>query len=193
MKWSTIRALGKVKYFNFSYVVLLGVPIMAEAYTVLKKLPKYPSFPTSLKLLYVASICYAIGIALYQYFCPTIIKKHDSDVDYFEAEEDVHVNSRPDRKLEIVLANLLETQVDIRRRIVGLRKLQNPNTAEREELDSLIETHYASSVQRFLLGEYNRANVSRRVVAWICATVYGAGTAIMIWLLVYKSIKVFEA
>jgi hypothetical protein len=193
MKWSTIRALGKVKYFNVSYVVLLGVPIMAEGYTALKQLPKYPSFPPSLKWLYVASICYAIGIALYQYFCPTIIKTHGCDTDYFEAEKEVHLNARPDRKLEIVLANLLDTQADTQSRIEELTKLQNPNTAEKGELDSIVETHYHSSVQRFLLGEYNRANVQRRPLIWICGTFYAVGTAIMLWLLFHKSIKVFEA
>ena len=193
MKWSTIRALGKVKYFNLSYVVLLGIPLMAETYTVLHRLPRYPSFPLSLKLLYVASICYAIGIAIYQYFCPSIIKMYESDVDYFEAEKEVHLNARPDRKLEIVLTNLLKEQENTRRRLEALNKLTNPNTIEKAELNSILETHYPSSVQRFLLADYNRKNTERRGLIVICGLLYVAGTAIMLWLLVHKSIKVFEA
>src|SRR6266436_5838350 len=105
MRWSTIKALGRIKYFNVCYVVLLGVPLLAEIYVAIHNLGKYPTFPLSLKLLYTASICYAIGIAIYQYACPSIIKTYDRDVDYFEAEKEVHLNARPDRQLQIVLTN----------------------------------------------------------------------------------------
>ena len=47
---------------------------------VIYKLGRYPAFPLSLKLLYLASLCcYAIGLALYQWFCPSAIKKYEGD------------------------------------------------------------------------------------------------------------------
>src|SRR2546430_370708 len=106
MKWSAIRALGKVKYFNVCYVVLIGVPLLAEIYINVHKLHSYPPFPQPLKLLYLSSLCYAIGIALYQYFCPSIIKMYERDTDYLDSEFDIHLKARPDRRTEIVLANL---------------------------------------------------------------------------------------
>jgi hypothetical protein len=193
MKWSIIRALGKVKYFNASYVVLLGVPLLAEVYAAIHKRIEYPDFPPSLKLLYLASICYAIGIALYQYFCPAIIKMYSRDTDYFLAEKEVHLNARPDRKLEIVLANLLPQQKDTRSRLEELMGLKNPTTKEQSELDLILETQYPSSVQRFLLADYRRNNTKFRPLIFVCGLFYVVGTGIMLWLLVQKSMKVLEA
>jgi hypothetical protein len=195
MKWSTIRALGKVKYFNVCYVVLLGVPLLAEIYIAIHKLGNYPEFPNPLKWLYLASICYAIGIALYQYFCPTIIKMYERDIDYLNAEKEVHLNARPDRKLEVILANLVDGQKSKQDRLVELVRLQkaSPNTAQQNELDALIAELHPSCVQQFLFSEYKRQNEKWPLLSWICGLFYLAGTGIMLWLLVHKSIKVFKA
>lgn len=193
MKWSNIRALGKVKYFNVCYVVLLGVPLLAEIYIYVHERGAYPSFPTPLKLLYVASICYAIGIALYQYCCPVIIKMYERDIDYLQAEKEVHMNARPDRKLEIVLANLLDVQQDTRAELEELKKLSNLSEAQKTKLNSIIEIHYPSCVQRYLLADYDRQNAKWWGLILLCGLFYFGGTAIMLWLLVVKSIKVFCA
>jgi hypothetical protein len=118
---------------------------------------------------------------------------YERDIDYLEAEKDLHLNARPDRKLQIVLSNLLKEQKDTRNRLEELNKLPNPSSAEQAEFDSIIAAQYPSCVQRFLLTEYQRANTSRWGLILICGLFYVVGTAIMLWLLIHKSIKVFEA
>src|SRR5580704_6469156 len=154
MRWSNIRSLAHVKYFNVCYIALVAIPVLAEIYLHFQKPGHHSVFPWQLTCLYLSSICYALGLALYQFACPQIITQYERDTDYLQAEKEVHMNARPDRKVEIVLSNLLDAQMNIRDRLVSLRMLRDPNSTQTAELDSIIEEYYPSCVQRYLLAEY---------------------------------------
>jgi hypothetical protein len=193
MRWSNIRSLAHVKYFNVCYIALVAIPVLAEIYLHFQKPGHHSVFPWQLTCLYLSSICYALGLALYQFACPQIITQYERDTDYLQAEKEVHMNARPDRKVEIVLSNLLDAQMNIRDRLVSLRMLREPNSTQTAELDSIIEEYYPSCVQRYLLAEYARKDLRLPCLIWICAILYLVGTAIMLFLVTWKTIKVFQA
>lgn len=155
----------------------------------------FPEFPFSLKLLFLASLFYAIGIAIYQFSCPEVIKAHACDVDYYNAEKEIHQNARPDNRLAIVLAQLLPEQKAVTDRLDELVRLQNesPNSARQAQIDAIIDKHHGSCVQQFLLRNYARENSSRLPGILACLFCYVAGTLVMSWLLIKKCVDVFSA
>jgi hypothetical protein len=155
----------------------------------------FPEFPFSLKLLFLASLLYAIGIAIYQFFCPEVIKAHTGDVDYYNTEKEIHLNARPDKRLSIVLAQLLPEQKAVIDSLDDLVRLQNeaPNSALQTQIDAIIDQHHGSCVQQYLLRNYARENSSRFPGILACLLFYVAGTLVMSWLLLKKCVDVFSA
>lgn len=79
---------------------MLGVPIIATIYHSIKNswLQNNLEFtlPFNFKVLYAASILYALGILIYQLTCPKIIKQNDS-VEYIAAYQEfmsAHIQTR---------------------------------------------------------------------------------------------------
>jgi hypothetical protein len=104
--WLVIKSFGKVKYFNISYVALLTIPIYADiAGRTNGNLSLLP-IPDSIRYIYLAGFLYALGIAIYQYACPTILKNYDRIQDYIRDNYEILLNSYPDLKYNIVSANL---------------------------------------------------------------------------------------
>lgn len=189
MKWTTIRNFGRVKYFNLSYVVLFGVPILADLYQQLETRGATFNFPPNLKLLYAASLCFGVAIVVYQYFCPDIIKRYEAVEQYAESLRPLYERSNPDRKTEIILAHLEPTQQDLR---MELAALQEPkNDAERRRVVELHELVYSSCVQRYLVKEWRNAIASRQLARWTSALLYCTGTGILVWLLLLRAFDVF--
>ena len=194
LNWLSVRNFGHVKYFNLSYVVLLGVPLLAEIHTYLH-LPF--RFPTYFKFLYAASVCYAVAIAVYQYWCPDVIKTYENAHNYVTAWQHIYERAHPDRKLEIVLANLMPTQEELRRRLQEVQDCagvaESSSSSSTQELNAIIEQVYPSCVQRFLLTTYESAAIRNRLAMWISGVLYVSGTAILVWLLIRRTVLVFNA
>ncbi len=182
---------------------LLNIPSQFRRVYIIKNikgfdnLNTYPKFPFSLRILYISSICYTIAIALYQYFCPRIIKLFETELDYINSAYPVYLRAHPDRKYEIVLANLIESQSDLRRKLLDLKRdLDNPLNkhadVRQRELDSILDTVYPSCVQRYLTREYNRALQKHPIVMWLSGLLYFFGTLLLLYLLVDKSVNVFK-
>jgi hypothetical protein len=169
---------------------------LAETYKLVCKLTAYPQFPATLKLLYASTICYAIAIALYQYFCPRIIKLYETELDYVNSAYPVYLRAHPDKKVQIVLANLLQSQSDIKDQIEALKRelddsLSGTNDELQQKLDSIVKAKYPSCVQRYLLTEYERATKKHPAVIWTAGLLYSAGTLLLLYLLFQKSLIVF--
>lgn len=193
--WTVIRNLGRVKYFNISYVVLFGVPIAAEVYA--KRGDSAPDFPGTLQAVYAASILFAIAITIYQFCCPSIVKAYAAREDYIAALYDQYLRANPDRKFEIVLANLATTQADVQARLVDLKKnatdtLSADAASATTNLNSLVDGLYPSAIQRFLAKKYDREKSARKWAIITSAVFYTVGSLIILVLLVLKSITVFH-
>lgn len=198
MTWETIRFFGQVRYFNLSYVVIVGVPVLAELYEVLYRVHYGVTlslpFPLSLKVLYAASLSYALAVAVYQYFCPAIVKVYASSEAYLAACQESYERAYPDRRLEIVLANLTDSQHQIKNELVTLsgRLTTEFDASARRRIDELLHEFYPSCVQRFLLAEYAHAARRCSLAIYTAGVLYILGSACLVYLLVLKSIDVFR-
>ena len=90
INWTLIKTFGRIKYFNVSYLVLFLVPFLVDLYKIIiEKDIGISEFPFRLQILYSASLAYALGIALYQFFCPQIIQKFNSYFEYVNSYRDI--------------------------------------------------------------------------------------------------------
>jgi hypothetical protein len=197
MTWMTIRNFGRVKYFNLSYFVVIGVPILAEVYGWVYSTNVSVAtlaFPLNLKLLYSASLLYAVAITIYQYFCPGIIKRFEDEQLYVSSSQEIYERAHPSRKLPIVLANLVESQNDLRTQIGDLQtQLEtSPSTSKQQELHALVETEYPSAVQRYLLKSFDEANQRYPSAIYASGLLYLGGTLIMLYLIGFRTWRVFS-
>jgi hypothetical protein len=201
LTWSVIRNFGRVKYFNISYAVLLGVPILAESYKAIYSAVHLVNidiqFPLTLKLIYLSSLCYAIAIAIYQYFCPETVKQYENEQIYVSAQQEILERAHPDRKCEIVLTNLLESQQGARVKIIDLQtQLAKVLTPDRDtiisELNKLVDSLYPSCIQRFLIKQYRKELLTRPWARYISGILYLAGTLLLSYSLIEKTYSVFS-
>lgn len=201
INWTLIKTFGKIKYFNISYLVLFLVPFLIDFYEIIiDKNLGVSEFPFKLKLLYSASLAYALGIAFYQFFCPQIIKKFNSDFDYVNSYLEIDKELFPDKKLDIVLSNLTEAQNEIKNEIISLQKEINENLLNKDKLEELeqqleekLSLVYNGCVTRFLLNEYSDSEKKNSWAIYISGFFYILGTITLLILLFEKSYKVLIA
>ena len=182
MKWSVIRSLGRVKYFGLSYVVLVGIPVLASIYDYSENLPflgpLFEEFPTNLKLLYLSSLLYAIGVACYQILCPEEIKAFPRDTDYVHRDLEIALRTHPTRKLEVVLAQLSVLNQELQDKITRLnvRAEESGDPGDLTELQKTVDVVYPSCVQHFLTAEYARRDESLPIARNVCFVAYLGGS-----------------
>jgi hypothetical protein len=196
--WSTVRAFGNIKYFNISYAVLFGVPLVHELYAKSVPFMKWfgapAPFPTTLRWVYGASFAFAIAIALYQWRCPELIKRFGrNDDEYLNAEYEGYKRALANKRLNVVLANLdPELDHDVYERITKLLNermlaLGDERANAQKELDEIVTHLHPDAVQRYLLRNYERLNESAPVCRLTSFALYLLGTGILLVLLFWKS------
>lgn len=199
--WTTVWNFGHIKYFNLSYGILFGVPILHELYV--KSVPftdwlfgAAGPFPATLRWAYAASVCYALAILLYQSRCPAEIKRCGPNANEHVANQhEILQRAVRSHRLETVVTNLdreLEPEVyaqllDLmeRRRIAGQEGVRAG-----EELEALVDKHYEDATQRYLLREYEEKNDSRPLSRFVSFALYLVGTIILLVLLLLRSYDV---
>lgn len=200
IKWTTVRGFGKVKYFNISYVILLVLPILFELHKKAAEASEFfkntVDFPPTLRWLYAASFLYAIGIAIYQYFCPPVIKRFGNVDEYLTDFHQLFLRSHPHHRLNVVLTHL-EPDIDsgIKNKIDQLTaKIDSTDGTDKietqKELDTVIESLHADAVQRFLTKDYEAKNEGSPPALWASFILYVLGTLILLTLLILKSLYV---
>jgi hypothetical protein len=200
MNWKTVKNLGQIKYFNISYAVLLIVPIAANFIHLINGGEnEMITLPENVKWLYTASLIYAFAISIYQYKCPEIIKEYSSAEDYVEKNQKQFENKFPDIKLNIVLPNLkLPAQSETKEKILALHKeisesiIHDEKVSKTADLDHLLNLVYPSTIQNHLTNKYETANNQGKWYIWLSATLYAAGTIIIFFLLILKTLIVYS-
>lgn len=203
MNWLTVKNFGRVKYFNLSYVIMIGVPVLATIYqsvdsTWVKEYVNF-TFPPAFKWMYGASILYAIGIAIYQIFCPSEVKRFDNSDEYVNVYQHIYERAYPDKKYNIILSQLTESQNDTRIKIQQMHQvLQTPSidVIERKKIESeydfLLGLVYPGCVQNFLIDRFEKQVKSKSVAFYISAVFYFGGTAILAYLIFMRACLVFS-
>ncbi|MEJ0029094.1 MAG: hypothetical protein WDO15_01415 [Bacteroidota bacterium] len=205
MSWLVIKTFGRVRYFNISYVIMIGIPIIALIYDSLKDsewivgLGLKIEFPFNFKLMYVASILYAFGIAIYQFFCPAIIKRFDHEDEYVAAYLEIYLRAYPDKKYNIILTNLSDEQNETRAKIkTSFRARADPNLSGTDrqkadiEFNSLADLVYPGCTQRHLMQDFERLSKSKWALIWISGLFFLCGTGIMLFLIYSRVLLVFK-
>lgn len=200
LNWKKIKSLGQVKYFNISYGVIIIVPLIVSTLIMINEKFDYQyTIPSSLKNLYFASILYAIAIAIYQYRCPSLIKDYKNLQDYIDKNLEQFKNKAPDLKFHIVLANLNKTtQNETYNEILEIYTALENNTSNTEkiklkvELDEKLNKVYPSSVQAFLTKQYNDENSKDKFYYWTSGILYFAGSLIVLFLLIIRTVLVLN-
>lgn len=199
MNWSTIKNFGKIKYFNISYAVIIIVPIIANIIQHYNDTTqKHLALPVTIKSLYIASLIYAVAIAIYQYACPAIIKDYDNLQNYIDNNLEIFKNKAPDLKFYIVLANLKEAQEQTKQEIIELNgKILSATTEEDKikfkiDLDEKLNTVYPGTVQNHLETVYNSSNVQSKFWIWTSGILYIIGSLIILLLLIIRTILVLN-
>jgi hypothetical protein len=200
MNWRTIKNFGQIKYFNISYVVLIIVPLLANTFETLnEKYGYHLTVPDMVKSLYLASLIFAIAIAIYQYRCPQIIKEYENKQDYIAKNLEQFKNKAPDLKFYIVLAHLNRTtQIEIYSEILDLFSKISEVTDETEktklkvQLDEKLNTVYPSTVQTHLETNYDTSNTKESFSYWLSGILYFIGSLIIFILLIIRTFIVFS-
>jgi hypothetical protein len=210
MDWVTVRSFGRIIYFHLSYAVIIGLPLLAQIYEVLLrtllKLPYdvYGTFPFTFKLLYFSSLSYAIGIPLYEYYCPGIIKTFENELTYADAAHRFYERSYADRKYEIVLDQLKAEHTELKNNLIVLRQqldklLGDPTSSaiERKDLqnnfNSLLDMVYPSCLHTVLIKEYTIARRKYPLAIYASAFFFAAGTMLLVFLVIRKMFLLFLA
>lgn len=199
-RWSVVRVFGSIKYFNISYGVLFGTPLLVTLYSGLVPALSWLGTPTPLadtvRLAYLASLLYVIAITIYSAFCPSIIKRFQTDTDYAKSEYEIYYRAQPYNKLQIVLAGH-GADSNTREKIEELIKdREQAEGADRDnkqrKLDEYIDAMHPDAVQRFLLNDYQYQDASKAPLRWLSLFFYLAGTAVALFLLIERSIDVLK-
>jgi len=199
--WITVRGFGGIKYFNISYGVLFGVPILHELYARAVPFMEWfgapAPFPTTIRWLYVASVSFGLAIVLYQWFCPAQIKRFGNNEDEsLLAQYEIYKRALPNHRLNIILANLDPNfDADDYQRISSLLTARGSALGEsraksQAELDEIVNRLHPDAVQRYLLRDFERLNLSKPLARWISLSLYLIGSGILLILLAWKSYAV---
>ena len=200
-RWSIVRAFGNVTYFNISYGVLFGVPIAHELYVqgipLMQLLGSPAPFPTTLRWIYGASFAFAIAIAIYQWRCPNLVKRFGrNESEYLESEYEIYQRALPKHRLNVVLANLDPELDRLQYQNISsiLGKMNSCDAEERvklsAQLDTIVGELHPDAVQRFLLKNYERIDMSEPFLRFASFALYILGTLVLIVLLLWRSYKV---
>src|SRR5574341_264014 len=210
--WLSVRNFGRVKYFNLSYIVFIGMPLLAESYVSIRNslantsidIPIFQSFPLTFKLLYLASLFYAVGIAIYQYRCPAIIKNFESELTYAADAQAIYERAYPDKKYEIILTNLTDAQQELKTSLVAARKERDAilndstETTQRkkesdEKLNLLMNATYPSCVQTYLINQFCTASKQYPLAIYTSGFCFIAGSSFLVILIARKTWHLFLA
>ena len=202
--WSTVRGVGNIKYFNISYGVILGVPILHELYAKAVPFMKWfgapGPFPETLRWLYAASVCYALAIGVYQVFGPSEIKRFGkNDDEYLRTQYETYMRALPNHQLNVILAHL-DANLDraTHDRICELLEMRKSEQEKerlmaQSQLDELVLALRPDAVQRYLLKDYEAKDRSRAIARWASFLLYIAGTVIVLILLIARNYEVLLA
>ena len=80
--WNALQSLERISFLRVSYVVLVGVPLLASLQqTALGEF--FGKLPLTLRLGYFASLLLSLAHMIYQGFCPQLIKRFESPNDVY--------------------------------------------------------------------------------------------------------------
>lgn len=152
IQWTSFNALSKIYFLRVSYIVLVGVPMLA-AYQRTPIGQYFVDVPLTLKLGYFASLLISLAHMIYQGYCPQVIKR-------FESPNDLY------------------------RDMLEIKALQSQYLPE--------DANFRFDINHCRDG-YTLANHKNWFARLVCAVFYGLGVILVTWVIVERTVSVFNA
>lgn len=192
MRWTIIKSFLKNPLLKISYIILVLLPIILEILDSLKVIPHYPQMIYN---VYYSGVCIIVAFIIYSIFAPAQITKYEDSHDYLDKMLPILKEYNPNKRKNVVLAHLDETEKQQREQIETLyHRIDNENdvTAKNSleaNLINLVEPLYAGCATRYLLKEWDIKDKSRKLALVICLLFSIAAAGFAIWVS-YERIKI---
>ena len=190
LRWTGIKSAYSNPLIKISYAVLIGLPIIIE---ILELYNKKIKFENSFYQIFYSSVGLLIMFLIYRIFAPSEIKDN-ADIEAFINRRKQTLNDYlPDKRKEIVLANLDDAQLESQKKIINLTKeideISDESLKQQKlgELNSLVDQLFPGCVTRYLEHQWINANTRVTIPLVTCAVIYIA-SAIIICFVCYQRI-----
>ena len=179
--WPRLKKLLNSPFFHYSAIVLIGVPLVAQLYLSAEEhFGKLPfAFPRILIIGFCGTALLFIAKEIFHHACPDEIKNFEDPVDYKDRYYATALQAHPDRRLEIVLANLDRTvENDIFLELTELKR-----TGNTPELEKRLERLYPARVQSYLINQYLLSSQTKPFVRWTCFLFWVSGAMLLLYIM----------
>jgi hypothetical protein len=188
VNWRTVKRLTTTPFFHYIAFVVVGVPILAEIILLLRGYYPLLALPKILGVGFAASVLFLFSSTLYHHFCPSSVKEFQDEKAFAADNRSEYELSQRHRRLEVVLANLEDTEEEIRNQLQLLKQ----HKTERE-LSAKLDDLYAMAIQRYLVQTYLRDMRASPLAIWLAALLYGGGAALALWIMFERVVAVYNA
>ena len=168
-------------FFHYSSFVLIGVPLLAQSYISAEEY--FGKLPFRFPRIFIVGFCgTALLIAareIFHFCCPDEVRDFGNAIDYKDRYYATALQAHPDRRLEIVLANLDKTvESDAFLELTELAR-----EGRTTELDARLNSLYPARVQSHLLDRYLRLSQTKPFFRWICFLFWIAGAILLLYVM----------
>src|ERR1700680_1758809 len=170
MDWRFVKQLQRMPFFHYASYVVIGVPILSEAFLFFRSQGARLELPRVLALGFTASVLYVFSAVVYHNRCPRSVRDFADEQAFATEQLSSYELSQRQRKLHIVLANLEDSEDDIRSNLLVLVRNDQP-----EEMDGKLNELYPMALQRYLMKQYQRDMLEHRKSMWFAALLHFAG------------------
>lgn len=188
MNWGLVRKTTRTPFFHYAPYVVIGVPLLAELFVLLRPYITSLRFPHLLALGFGAGVLFIFSEVIYHFFCPEIVQHYETEKAYVEAHAAEYEASQNHQRINVVLPNLEPSEDDVRDRLKQLLTQRRQT-----ELDKELDVLYPIAVRRFLRNEYRRKAYSRTGMAWLAFSLYMFGVALASYVMYGRVMAVVEA
>ncbi|MBL7839368.1 MAG: hypothetical protein JNJ75_04445 [Cyclobacteriaceae bacterium] len=194
MNWSKVKALLNYKVLSISYIILAGVPLLIDFN---KKIEEYfgkNTLPETLICFFFASVFLGAALVLYKMRCDEVIQNYKDVGEYVNKELPGLLISHPDKKKQIVITHLSESQkesldkiADLDRRIRAETRPNLKSQLERE-LQQILDELYPGCVQRHLKKKWE-SFLTLNTISLVACNVFIAFAIVLIGYVFYFRIE----
>ena len=190
MRWTSIKALLHNQVIKISYLIVVFLPILIEIFHALKlKL----AIATSVYEVFYSGLLLLALVLLYNIFGPPEITHYSDIHDYVNKNKDDLLIAFPDKKKQIVMAHLDETQsqlkasiseldLKIRAEIIPANKQVLENT-----LESILAPIYPGCVTRYLQKQWNKTDTRKNwFILLFCFIIAGAAIGLALCVFYFR-------
>jgi hypothetical protein len=188
MNWRTIKRLKATPFFHYAPFVVIGVPILAELLLWFRRLDPDLSLPRILVVGFTASVLFVFSNVVYHHFCPSSVKEYQDEKAFAAGNQESYERSQKHRRLEVVLANLEESEEDIRTQLEMLKR-----SGLEKELNDKLDELYSMAMQRYLVQAYGRDVNASPIAIWVAALLYVGGAILALWIMFERVVAVYHA